>query len=82
MDSPTGNEAETLEQAELLLSTVVACEGLLESEDSETVVEELRLVHDTPRAAERRGAAPPEAMPSHADRIQFYLCGAAPGGGS
>ena len=28
------------------------------------------------------GAARPGAMPRHADRIQFYLCGAALGGGS
>ena len=58
----------------------------------------LRPVHDARRAAERRGAAqfgavprisrtcggapPPAAMPRRADRIQFYLCAAALGGGS
>ena len=58
----------------------------------------LRPVHDARRAAERRGAAqfgavprisrtcggaaPLAAMPHRADRIQFYLCGAALGGGS
>ena len=58
----------------------------------------LRPVHDARRAAERRGAAqfgavprisrtcggaaPLAAMPHRADRIQFYLCAAALGGGS
>ena len=28
------------------------------------------------------GVAPPAAMPCHTDRIQFYLCGVALGGGS
>jgi hypothetical protein len=41
LESPTADARDTLEQAELLLSAFVACEGLLQQEDNEFIFEAL-----------------------------------------